>query len=63
MQIRGEFFNLLNRANFSAPNPVVFSGQTSDVGAYSEAPLSSAGQITSTATTSRQVQLALKIIF
>jgi hypothetical protein len=53
-QFRGEVFNLLNRANFAAPNAVVFSaGNVS----------SSAGLITSTVTTSRQIQLGLKLIF
>jgi hypothetical protein len=41
----------------------VFSGATTNRSAYSEAPLSSAGQITNTATTARQVQLALKFVF
>jgi hypothetical protein len=54
LQIRAEAFNLLNRANFAYPNEIVFSGSS-----YS----SSAGQITSTATTSRQIQLALKLLF
>jgi outer membrane receptor protein involved in Fe transport len=63
LQFRAEMFNILNRANFAAPNVSVFSGNTSDIGSYSEAPLSSAGQITTTATPSRQIQFALKIIF
>jgi hypothetical protein len=54
LQFRSEFFNLLNRANFGSPNPIVFS-----VGAIS----SSAGLITSSATTSRQIQFGLKLIF
>jgi hypothetical protein len=63
VQFRAEFFNILNRANFAAPNVSVFSGNTSDIGSYSEAPLASAGQITTTATPSRQIQFALKVIF
>jgi hypothetical protein len=54
LQFRAEFFNALNRTNLSTPNAVVFSG-----GAIS----ASAGLITATATTSRQIQLGLKLIF
>jgi hypothetical protein len=54
LQFKGEFFNVLNRANFATPNPIVFSN-----GAIS----SSAGLITATATTSRQIQFGLKLIF
>ena len=54
LQFRAEFFNVLNRTNFGPPAIVTFSG-----GNYSP----SAGAITSTATTSRQVQFALKLIF
>jgi hypothetical protein len=56
-QFRSEFFNILNKANFTSPtdNLAVFdqNGQ----------PVSSAGLITSTQTTSRQIQFALKIIW
>ena len=53
-QFRAEFFNLLNRANFNTPNLVTFT----------PAGLSpTAGVITSTSTTSRQVQLALKLLW
>jgi len=54
LQFRVEAFNVLNRANFAAPNPVTFSGTN-----YS----SSAGVITLTSTNSRQIQLALKLLF
>jgi hypothetical protein len=54
LQFRAEFFNLLNHPNFGTPNATVFSGTT-----YSP----SAGIITSTATTSRQIQFGLKLIF
>jgi hypothetical protein len=63
LEFRAEFFNLLNRTNFSLPSGAAFTGSTGDIGAYSEAPISSAGRITSTTTTSRQGQLVLKIIF
>ena len=54
VQFRAEFFNVLNRANFDTPNPILFSG-----GAIS----STAGLITATATTSRQIQFGLKLLF
>ena len=54
LQFRAEVFNLLNTANFGTPNATVFSN-----GAISP----SAGLITATATTSRQIQFGLKLIF
>ena len=64
LQFRAEFFNILNRANFNIPtNATVFSGSTADTGAYSEVPMSTAGQITATSTSSRQIQFALKLLF
>ncbi|HML17170.1 MAG TPA: carboxypeptidase regulatory-like domain-containing protein [Bryobacteraceae bacterium] len=54
LQIRAELFNVLNHANFGPPNATVFSG-TSISG--------SAGLITTTTTTSRQIQFGMKLIF
>lgn len=54
LQFRAEFFNVLNHTNFGTPNATVFSS-----GAISP----SAGLITTTATTSRQIQFGLKLIF
>ena len=54
LRIRSEFFNILNHTNLGTPNAIVFSG-----GAISP----SAGLITATATTSRQIQFGLKLIF
>jgi Carboxypeptidase regulatory-like domain/TonB-dependent Receptor Plug Domain/TonB dependent receptor len=56
-QFRAEIFNILNRANFSSPtdNLAIF-----DQGGQS---VSSAGLLTSTQTTSRQIQFALKLIW
>jgi hypothetical protein len=53
-QFRAEFFNVLNHTNLGTPNAIVFAGT-----AYS----GSAGLITSTATTSRQIQFGLKLIW
>lgn len=46
LQIRSEFFNALNHPNFGTPNAIVFSGTQVS---------STAGLITNTATTSRQI--------
>ena len=54
LQIRSEFFNVLNHANFSSPNAIVFSGTQIS---------STTGLITSTATTSRQIQFGMKLTF
>jgi len=54
LQFRAELFNLLNRANFSTPNLIVFT-PTGLSG--------TAGAITSTSTSSRQAQFALKLLW
>src|SRR5881397_3826675 len=54
LQFRAEFFNALNHTNFGPPNSIVFAGQAISP---------SAGLITTTATTSRQIQMGLKVIF
>jgi hypothetical protein len=54
LQFRIEAFNVFNHANFSYPGQVVFTGSS-----YS----SSAGVISQTATTSRQIQFAMKLQF
>jgi hypothetical protein len=56
LQFRGEFFNILNRTNFNSPNPIVFTGATGG-------PSPTAGVITSTTTTSRQIQFGLKLLW
>jgi hypothetical protein len=53
-QFRAEIFNILNRANFNQPNAVVFT--PSGVSP-------TAGVITSTTTTARQVQFGLKLLW
>jgi hypothetical protein len=54
LQFRAEIFNLLNRANFNTPSLIVFT-PTGLSG--------TAGAITSTSTTARQVQFGLKLLF
>jgi len=54
LQFRAEIFNLLNRANFNLPNAVVFTPSGLSP---------TAGVITSTSTTSRQVQFGLKLLW
>ncbi len=64
VEFRAEIFNLLNHTNFGMPaSATVFNGATSVLGAYQQAPLAGVGQITTTVTTSRQIQFALKLIF
>jgi hypothetical protein len=60
-QFRAEVFNLLNRTNFSIParsNLEIFTTAGADA-----KPLPTVGRITSTATSSRQLQFALRISF
>jgi hypothetical protein len=56
LQFRAEFFNILNRANLGTPNAVVFTSAAAT-------PAPNAGVITSTNTTSRQIQFGLKLLF
>jgi hypothetical protein len=56
LQFRAELFNIINHANLNTPNPVVYAAATGG-------PSPTAGVITSTATTSRQVQLGLKLLW
>ena len=63
-QFRAEFFNVLNHANFTTPNPVVFSsGPTPKTPTAEVEPSSTAGVVSATATTSRQIQFGLKLLF
>jgi hypothetical protein len=55
LQFRSEFFNLFNRANFSTPTTRIF--------VRSGAVDPTVGQITSTTTTARQVQLGMRLVF
>jgi len=58
VQFRAEIFNLLNRANFNTPNLITFTSSASGAKVSG-----TAGAITSTSTTSRQVQFGLKLIW
>ena len=52
LQFRAEFFNILNRVNFNTPNAITFTPTGVSP---------TAGLITSTSTTSRQIQFGLKL--
>jgi hypothetical protein len=56
VQFRAEFFNILNRANFARPDSDNFSAPSATV-------VDTAGAIDHTDGTSRQLQLALKLIW
>ncbi len=55
LQFRAEFFNILNHTNFLTPNEVVYTSATS------VSP--TAGLVTATSTTSRQIQFGAKLQF
>ena len=55
LQFRAEFFNILNHPNFSIPSArTVFTNS---------GPVASAGLITTTTTSSRQIQFGMKLTF
>jgi hypothetical protein len=54
LQFRAEFFNAPNHTNFGPPNAIVFSGGMNSP---------SAGLITATTPTSRQIQFGVKLIY
>ena len=56
VQFRSEFFNAFNRVDLNTPNPVAYTAATGG-------PSPTAGVITSTATTSRQIQFGAKVLF
>jgi len=56
LQFRAEFFNVLNHTNFMTPNEVVYTSATSGISP-------TAGLVTSTSTTSRQIQFGAKLVF
>jgi Carboxypeptidase regulatory-like domain len=60
LQFRAEIFNLLNRANYNTPNLIVFTPPTV---ANPSGVSGTAGAISSTSTSARQVQFALKLLW
>jgi hypothetical protein len=58
IEVRIEIFNVFNRVNFGPPALVAFSGMGGDT-----APLASFGQIRSTITAARQVQVGARVVF
>jgi hypothetical protein len=58
VEFRAEFFNIFNHPNFAEPSEAVLAGALTDV---SEAPISTAGEITSTVQPSRQIQISLRL--
>jgi hypothetical protein len=58
LQIRGDVFNVLNHANFSLPNSTIFNGN-----AGSPILNPQVGQISTTATTARQLQFSATLNF
>jgi len=56
LQFRAEFFNILNHTNLQTPNEVAYTSATSGVSP-------TAGLVSSTSTTSRQIQFGAKVQF
>ena len=62
LQVRAEFFNILNHTNFSTPNPVVYTSAPADR-PFTLDVSPTGGVITATSTTSRQIQFGVKLQF
>ena len=60
LQFRAEMFNLMNHTNFNTPNLIVFTPPSISIPTGLSG---TAGAITSTSTSSRQIQFALKLIW
>jgi hypothetical protein len=59
VEFRAEFFNLLNHSNFGMPSNSIYAATATSP----TATLATAGNITSTNTSSRQTQFGLKLLF
>ena len=59
IQFRAEFFNVLNHTNFAVP----ITPNNTDIFDSTGAPTGVAGLLTSTTTTAREIQFALKVIW
>ncbi len=62
LQLRLEVFNLLNRTNFNTPTLITHVLQAPPNATFPEQS-PTAGQVTSTSTTSRQIQLGVKLLW
>ncbi len=58
LELRFEVFNVFNHANFGPPSLIAFTGSAPE-----EAPLASFGRIRSTVTSSRQIQIGVRLVF
>lgn len=56
LQFKAEMFNIANRANFDSPNTRVITNSSGRRNL-------TAGRITGTVTTARQIQFVLKLVF
>jgi hypothetical protein len=65
LQIKAEFFNIFNLTNYAEPPTTLYTGRVAGCQTGNSCGILSttAGKITSTVTTSRQIQLAAKFIF